>query len=316
MAKIRTVFMGTAEIAQPVLRSLNAADRVEMVAVVSQPDRPKGRKLQLQPTAVKSTAVELGLPVHQPEKCRDEAFLDELRSWQPDVIAVMAYGQILSQALLDIPNRGCLNVHTSILPKYRGAAPIQWAIWDGETETGVTIMKMDAGMDTGDIVVCEKTPIVAEDTAQTIHDRLGEIGARLLAGALPRFADGEITPLPQDHESATHARKITKDDGQLDWSLPASQLFNQIRALTPWPGTFCHWTAERGPARVKILRAHPVEGPAVPAGQVLKADREGLIVSCGEGCLQIDELQKEGGKRLAARDFLAGNNLSPGSKLC
>lgn len=315
MAKIRTVFMGTAEIAQPVLRSLNASDRVEMIAVVSQPDRPKGRKLQLQPTAVKSTALELGLPVHQPEKCRDESFLTELRSWQPDVIAVMAYGQILPQALLDIPQCGCLNVHTSILPKYRGAAPIQWAIWDGEAETGVTIMKMDAGMDTGDIVVCEKTPIAPEDTAQTIHDRLGEMGAQALAQALPRFADGEITPVPQDHENATHARKITKDDGRLDWSQPASQLFNQIRALTPWPGTFCHWTTESVSARLKILRAHPVEGPAVPAGQAVKADREGLIISCGEGCLQIDELQKEGGKRLAARDFLAGNNLSPGSKL-
>ena len=315
MAKIRTVFMGTAEIAQPVLRALATSDAVEMIAVVSQPDRPKGRKLQLQPTAIKSTALELDLPVHQPEKCRDDAFLDELRSWKPDVIAVMAYGQILPQTLLDVPVHGCLNVHTSILPKYRGAAPIQWAIWDGEPETGVTIMKMDAGMDTGDIVVCESTPIGPEDNAQTIHDRLGQIGAGLLAKVLPRYVAGEINLTPQENSLATHARKITKDDGHLDWSRSSGQLFNQIRALTPWPGTFCHWHSDSGDARLKIHRVHPVDGPAVPAGQVIKADREGLIVSCGEGCLQIDELQKEGGKRLAARDFLSGNNLAPGAKL-
>lgn len=315
MAKIRTVFMGTAEIAQPVLHALSASAAVEMVAVVSQPDRPKGRKLQLQPTAIKTTALELNLPVHQPEKCRDTAFLEELRNWAPDVIAVMAYGQILPQALLDIPTHGCLNVHTSILPKYRGAAPIQWAIWDGEPETGVTIMKMDVGMDTGDIVACARTPIGSEDTAQTIHDRLGEMGAQLLVELLPRYVAGEIKPTAQDNSAATHARKITKDDGRLDWSLPAVQLFNQIRALTPWPGTFCTWQTENGDVRLKIHRAHPVDGPTVPSGQVIKADREGLIVSCGEDCLQIDELQKEGGKRLPARDFLAGNNLSPGTRL-
>lgn len=312
---IRTVFMGTAEIAAPLIRRLSATENVELTAVVSQPDRPKGRKLRLQPTATKLAAEELGVPVRQPEKCRAPEFLDQLREWQPDVIVVMAYGQILPPALLDIPASGCLNVHTSILPKYRGAAPIQWAIWNGDEKTGVTVMKMDAGMDTGDIVAIRETPIGAEDTAATIHDRLGEIGAELLVEVLPQFVAGESKLQPQDDSLSTHARKITKEDARLDWSRTNVELWNQIRAFTPWPGTICLWPGEDGEQRLKILAAAPVDGPNVSPGQVMKADREGLIVTCGEGCLRILELQREGGKRLGAREFLAGNKLAPGTQL-
>jgi len=307
--------MGTAEIAGPLIRILHAHPEVELLAVVSQPDRPKGRKMKLQPTPTKGVAEELGLPVRQPEKCRDPGFLEQLRQWAPDVIVVMAYGQILPQALLDIPPHGCLNVHTSILPRYRGAAPIQWAIWNGDRETGVTIMKMDAGMDTGDIVRIEKTPIRPEDDAQTLHDRLGEIGARLMAETLPDWVAGRIQPVPQDNAQATHARKITKEDGRLDWNRKAVELWNQIRALTPWPGTFCRWTQDGKDSLLKVWRAEPVEGPAVAPGQVMKADREGLIVTCGEGCLRILELQQEGGRRLPVRDFLAGHPIEPGTRL-
>lgn len=315
MPSIRTVFMGTAEIAVPLIRSLHDHPEVELVAVVSQPDRPKGRKLKLQPTATRLAAEEIGVPVHQPEKCRSEEFLRQLREWAPDVIVVMAYGQILPATLLDIPPHGCLNVHTSILPKYRGAAPIQWAIWNGDAETGVTIMKMDAGMDTGDIVSTERTPIAADDNAQTVHDRLGKVGAQLMPGMLSDYVAGRLEPSPQDDSLATHARKITKEDGRLDWNRTAVELWNQIRALTPWPGTHCRWSQDGRESVLKVWQAEPIEGPAVSPGQVMKADREGLIVTCGEGCLRIRELQKEGGRRLAARDFLAGNRLAPGTRL-
>jgi methionyl-tRNA formyltransferase len=315
MPLIRTVFMGTADIAVPLLRALAADSGTEVTAVISQPDRPKGRKLKLQPTPVKGAAEEIGLPVLQPEKCRDPDFLRQLRDWAPDIIVVMAYGQILPPALLDISQHGCLNVHTSILPKYRGAAPIQWAIWNGDAETGVTIMKMDAGMDTGDIVAVERTSIVPDDDAQSVHDRLGDIGARLLVATLPDYVAGRILPRAQTESLATHARKISKEDGRLDWSQSATELWNQIRALTPWPGTFCQWSQDEQPTRLKILRAEPVDGPAIAPGQVMKADREGLIVTCGEGCLRILELQKQGGRRLPVRDFLAGNRLTPGTRL-
>ena len=307
--------MGTAEIAAPLIRSLHDDPAVDLVAVVSQPDRPKGRKLKLQPTATKLVAEEIGVPVQQPEKCRAPEFLDQLREWAPDVIVVMAYGQILPQALLDIPAHGCLNVHTSILPKYRGAAPIQWAVWNGDPETGVTIMKMDAGMDTGAIVSIERTPIAAEDDAQTVHDRLGEIGARLMQQTLPEYVSGKRQPIPQDESQATHARKITKADGRLDWNKSAPELWNQTRALTPWPGTHCRWSPDGKESVLKIWKVEPVAGPAVAPGQVMKADREDLIVTCGKGCLRILELQKEGGRRLPARDFLAGNKLEPGTRL-
>jgi methionyl-tRNA formyltransferase len=312
---IRTVFMGTAGIAVPSLKALHADPRTEVLAVVSQPDRPKGRKLQLLPTDIHAAADSLGLPVLQPARCREPGFLEELRRLRPDVIAVMAYGQILPPALLDLPRHGCLNVHTSLLPRHRGAAPIQWAIWDGDAETGVTIMRMDAGMDTGDILATARTPIQKDDDAASIHDRLAELGADLLADTLPRHIAGEISPQAQDHALATHARKISKEDGRLDWQRSATALWHQVRALTPWPGTWCHWHHAGRPSLLKVWKAAPVDAPNVIPGQVMKADREGLDIVCGEGALRLLEVQKEGGRRMSSPEFLAGNPLGVGDRL-
>src|SRR4030095_5433617 len=202
MDRLRIIFMGTADLACPVLRELCAQPAFEVVAVVTQPDKPKGRELKLQPTPVKAAALAASLPVLQPLRARDPGFLQTLGELKPDLIVVVAYGQILSQSVLDLPRHGCLNVHTSILPKYRGAAPIQWAILNGETETGVTIMRMDAGLDTGDIVSVVATPIAAEDNAQTLHDRLARLGADLLVRTIPDYVSGRLVPRPQPAEGA------------------------------------------------------------------------------------------------------------------
>lgn len=309
----RIVFFGTAQIAVPSLRAMAGSGFAKVVAVVSQPDRPSGRDLKLQPTAVKAAAIELGIPVLQPEKARAEEFLRELRELQPDAAVVMAYGQILSQELLDIPKRGCVNIHTSILPKHRGAAPIQWAILNGDAQTGVTLMKMDAGMDTGPIIAIARTPISPEDNSQTLHDRLGEMGAELLVAKLPAYLRGETQPTPQP-EGATHARKIAKEDGRLNWREPARALWNRTRGLVPWPGAFSILPAEPKPHLIKIWRAEPVDRSGT-AGEILEASKDQLVVGCGEGALRLLELQREGGKRLGTREFLAGFPLRPGQRL-
>ncbi|HTD66431.1 MAG TPA: methionyl-tRNA formyltransferase, partial [Candidatus Limnocylindria bacterium] len=208
MAPLRLIFMGTPPLAATVLEALLTDEQFKIIAVVTQPDQPKGRDLKLQPSAVKQLALKNNLPILQPERARDEAFVAQVRELAPELIVVAAYGQILPQALLDVPRLGCLNVHTSLLPKYRGAAPIQWAILNGDTETGVTIMKMDAGLDTGAIVSEERTPIIAEDDAQTLHDRLAQMGGALLTRTIPNFAAGKIIPVPQPSEGSTYARKI------------------------------------------------------------------------------------------------------------
>jgi methionyl-tRNA formyltransferase len=258
-------------------------------------------------------AQEAGLPILQPESARDPAFASELTALRPDVIVVAAYGQILPQTVLDLPRVGCVNVHASLLPKYRGAAPIQWAILRNETETGVTIMKMAAGMDTGDILSQSATPIDAEETADALYQRLAAMGGSLLTATLPAYAAGEITPRPQDHAAATYARKITKEDGRLDWSLSALELRNRIRAFTPWPGGFIFWSAPPQPRLLKIWRAR-IASRQGPAGEVLQADRSGLVVACGADALQIEQLQLEGGRKMTAAEFLAGHDLKPGAK--
>jgi methionyl-tRNA formyltransferase len=287
----------------------------DIVAVVTQPDQPKGRDLKLQPSAVKELALRTNLPVLQPERARNEMFIDQVRQFTPDLIIVAAYGQILPQALLDVPRFACLNVHTSLLPKYRGAAPIQWAILNGDAETGVTIMQMDAGLDTGAIVSEERTRILPEDDAQTLHDRLARIGATLLARTIPDFIAGKIAPRPQPAEGASYARKIKKEDGRLDWSQPASTLWNRVRGLTPWPGTFTFLQTAAAPALLKIWRAEPAENISGAPGEILSAGRNEIIVACGAGALRILELQREGGKRLSAQQFLAGHPLRIGQRL-
>ena len=306
---MRVVFMGTAEFACPSLAALDESPDIEVVGVVTQPDRPKGRELIPHPPAVKLEAELRNLPVHQPERLRND--IQYLEQIAPGLIVVAAYGQILPQTILDLPPHGCLNVHGSLLPAYRGAAPIQRAILDGQAQTGVTIMEMDAGLDTGAILSKAATPIETSDNAQTLHDRLAKLGAELLLKTIPGHVSGEFTPEPQDDALATHAEKITREMGRIDWSQPATQLWNQARAFTPWPGVFTHLNGRL----LKLHEVEPVEADCHGPGVVGQAAADGILVGCGDGALRIMRLQKEGAKRLAAAEFLAGNPLPVGTQL-
>jgi methionyl-tRNA formyltransferase len=309
---IRVVFMGTAELACASLRALLQPGPFSVQAVVTQPNRPKGRELKPQPSPVQQVGAEAALPILQPEKARDPAFFHRLAEFNPEVIVVAAYGQILPQSILDLPKFGCVNVHTSLLPKYRGAAPIQWAILNNETETGVTIMKMSAGLDTGDILSQRVTPIGPDETAANLHDRLAIVGAELLVETVPRFIAGAITGKPQDEALATYARKITKEDGHLDWSRPALALRNKVRAFTPWPGAYTFWPEQGANRLLKIWRAE-IEPRKGQPGHVLQADRSKFIVACGTDALRVEELQLQGGRRMRTADFLAGHSLPAGA---
>ena len=311
---LRIVFMGTPDIACPTLQALAATPGFQVVGVVVQPDKPKGRDLKLQPPPAKELAQRLGLPVLQPERARNEGFLAQLRELRPDLIAVLAYGQILPQAILDLPPHGCLNVHTSLLPRWRGAAPIQWAILEGDAESGVAIMRMDAGLDTGGVVATRATPIAPDDNAQTLHDRLAVLGAELLVQTIPRYVSGELQPSPQSAAGVTYARKLTKDDGRLDWSQPAHVLHNRLRAFTPWPGAFTFLPAQPKPLLLKVWRAELAAGSGQP-GQVLLADKSGLTIACRDHALRLLEVQREGSRRMTAAEFLAGHPLTSGIRL-
>jgi methionyl-tRNA formyltransferase len=335
MPRLRLVFMGTPELAATCLARLLVAPDSEVVAVVSQPDRPKGRHLQLAPTPVKQCALAAGIPVLQPTKARDPGFLTALKALAPDLVVVAAYGQILPQALLEIPKHGCLNVHTSLLPRYRGAAPIQWALLNGDRETGVTIMKIVPELDAGDIVSTATTPITDEDDAQTLHDRLASLGAELLVNTLPGYVTGQIIPTPQPAAGVVQARKIRKEDGCVDWTRSAPEIWNQVRGLVPWPGAFTHLpvvdvpqaglgaptsSSASGPDRgrhgplLKLWIVRVETGQGKP-GTVLSAGAEGIVVGCGTGALRILELQREGGRRMASAEFLAGHSVKPGDRL-
>ncbi|HEY5040488.1 MAG TPA: methionyl-tRNA formyltransferase [Verrucomicrobiae bacterium] len=314
MTALRIIFMGTAELSCASLATLARAEQFSVVAVVTQPDKPKGRELKFQPSPVKMLAEKLNLPVLQPVRARDEKFIAELRELKPDLMVVVAYGQILPQSILDLPRFGCLNVHTSLLPRHRGAAPIQWAIASGDLETGVTIMKMDAGLDTGPILSARRTPILPTDDSQILHDRLAKLGAELLIKTVPTYVTGKITPQPQPAEGITYAAKIKKEDGQIDWHLSALKIWNRLRAFTPWPGAFTFLKTDLKPQLLKIWKAEVVE-KAGNAGEILSADKTGIVVACGEKALRILELQREGGRRMTAAEFLAGHPLKCGETL-
>lgn len=314
MTALRIVFMGTPELARVNLAALLASSETKVVAVVTQPDRPKGRELKLQPSPVKELALEQGVPVLQPARARDATFVQEMRLFEPELIVVAAFGQILPESILTLPRLGCVNVHTSLLPKYRGAAPIQWAIANGESETGVTIMQMDAGLDTGAILTQEKTSIGEDETSETLHDRLAKTGAVLLLRTMPDLAAGRVTPVPQPAEGVSHAPRIKKEDGRIDWRLPARTIRNRMRAFTPWPGTFTALSAEAGRRVLKIWRADLSDHRGQP-GEVLRADKTGILVATGSGSLNITELQLEGGRRLSAGEFLAGHPAKAGALL-
>jgi len=313
MNGLKIIFMGTAELSCASLERLAHEPQFHLVAVVTQPDKPRGRELKPQPPPVKVLAQQYNLPVLQPSRARDEQFISQLRAFQPNLIVVVAYGHILPSAILDLPPFGCLNVHTSLLPKYRGAAPIQWAIANGETETGVTVMKMDAGMDTGGILAQRRTPISPQDDSAMLHKRLAQLGADLLLQTIPGYVSGTIRPEPQS-DNASHAPKIKKEDGHIDWTLPARNILNRLRAFTPWPGAFTFLKSESGPSLLKIWKVAVVEKSGEP-GQVLSADQHGLMIACGKDALNILELQPEGRRRMSAPEFLAGHSLKIGSQL-
>lgn len=310
---MRLIFMGTPGIAVPALEALVAAGH-DVAAVLTQPDRPVGRKQVLQQPEVKVAAERLGIPVHQPVKVRTDETRDLVASYKPEAAVVFAYGRILPPSLLDIPPLGCINVHTSLLPKYRGAAPIQWAIAEGESETGVTTMRMDAGLDTGPMLLRRATQIGAEETAVEISARLAAIGAELIVETLERL--GDIVPEAQDEAVATLAPILTREHGMIDWRMPATTIANRCRGFRPWPGT---WTLLDG-ARLYFWSCQAVPwdtaATAAPLGTVVEAERDRLVVSAGEGTrLGVTELQLEGKRRMSVRDFQNGVRLEFGRRL-
>ena len=305
--------MGTPALACASLEALLAVPDFEIVAAVTQPDRPKGRDLKSLPSPVKELALRRGLPVLQPLKAREPQFIETVRQLRPDLIAVAAFGQILPAALLELPRFGCLNVHTSLLPKYRGAAPIQWAILNDDRQTGVTIMKMEAGLDTGPILTQRSTAILDQDNAQTLHDRLAQLGAALLVETIPAYASGRIELQPQAQEQASYARKIVKQDGLIQWQLPARDIWNRVRGLVPWPGAFTYLPFPQ--ANLLKIWAGEVVDLAAPAGEIVTAHKSGIVVGCGRQALRLLLLQREGARRLMPEQFLAGCPLHHGQRL-
>ena len=315
MPLLRIVFFGTADLACPSLTALANEPGWNVAAVVTQPDRPKGRDLKILPPPVKIAAIAKNLPVLQPERARSAEFIQSLTELRPDLVVVAAYGQILPAALLELPRFGCINVHASLLPKHRGAAPIQWSILNDDPETGVTIMKMDTGLDTGDILTQASIPIDPSDNAQSLHDKLAELGSNLLIKTIPDYTAARITPRKQRDQDSTYARKITKEDGKLDWTQPARAVWNRVRGLTPWPGAWTLLPAEPRAMLLKIWEAASTDAGSGRAGEIIEAGRTGILVACGAGALRITRLQREGGRRLTAGEFLAGHRLSPGQSI-
>jgi len=297
----KVIFMGTPDFAVPGLKALYNDSRFKIVSVVTQKDKPVGRKQELLPTAVKKAALEFNIPVLQPNRLKNIA--GELKKLEPDFIVVIAYGQILSEEILSIPKVACINVHASLLPKYRGSACLQAPILNGDKETGVTIMLMDKGLDTGDILRQEKINLDGSETLEIVHDKLTELGASVLGDTLINFADGKITPQKQDESLTSYVKIIDKKDGQISWNDAAEIIERKIRAFTPWPGTFTYLDGKL----VKIIKAKVIENNSdLIIGQIFSENKE-LLVKCGQNALLILELQLEGKKATDSQSFLAGH---------
>jgi methionyl-tRNA formyltransferase len=309
--KFTIIFMGTPDFAVPSL-DLLSQEGYNVALVVTQPDRPKGRGRQLVAPPIKAKALALNLEILQPSTLKSQEFTDQIKSIQPDFFVVIAFGHILSQKILQLPKFGAINIHASLLPKYRGPAPIQWAIINGDSQTGATTMFMDKGMDTGNILLTKKEPILLDDTAATLHDRLANIGADLLIKTLMDYAAHKLKPIPQDHSKATYAPLLKKQDGHIDWQRPAEELEPFIRGVTPWPGAFTF----HNETRLKLFKATPISGSvSEAAGTILKTFPDELRVATGKGILSIVEIQGPSGKRLGVADFLRGYRLPPGTIL-
>ena len=309
---MRLIFMGTPDFAATSLEALLKSDD-SVVGVVTQPDRPKGREQILTPSPVKLLAQRQQIPLLQPLKMKDPEFLQTLAGWKPDLIAVVAFGRILPPAILSLPPLGCINVHGSLLPKYRGAGPIQWAIINGETETGITTMLMDEGMDTGAMLLQEAIPITPNDTAGTLTPRLAELGGRLLVETIARLKAGTLAPQSQDASQVTFAPLLKKEDGAIDWALPATALANRVRGLSPWPGAY---TTVAGGDRWTIWRALALPGPVTkPPGAIIAVTTEAIHVATGDGVLAVMELQPTNSRRMAVSQYLAGHPTAVGLQL-
>lgn len=314
---MKILFMGTPDFAEGVLKSIYESGEHEIVAVVTQPDRPKGRSGQLIPSPVKSFAVDKGIPVLQPEKIKCQEAVLELKNYPADIFVVAAFGQILSKEILDMPRLGCVNVHASLLPEYRGAAPIQWVIADGKKETGVTIMQMNEGLDTGDILTQSRVPISDTETGESLFDKLMIDGGKLLVDTLRKLEKGEITPVPQDESKKSYAKILKKDMGRIDYSLSAHENDCRIRAFTPWPGGFTYMDNKM----LKVKKAIPVDKvsdidiSAFEPGQVIKVTKDEIYVMCQEGALVFLEIQPEGKKSMTTHDYLLGKKIEVGTKL-
>jgi len=306
---LRIIFMGTPDFATSNLQALiDGPD--DVIAVVTQPDRPKGRGKQLTPPPVKLIAESADIPVLQPCKIKTEEFLNGLLSYQPELIVVTAYGRMLPPSLLELAPMGCINVHGSLLPLHRGAAPIQWSVIKGDKEVGVTVIRMDEGMDTGDILLQAAIPSTPDETAATLYNRLAHLGTDTLLKAIKGLKDGTIVSTPQDHSQATEAPMLKKADGLIDWSEDAGKLESLIRGLDPWPSAFCFLEGRR----LRLFKPEVIykENDA-QRGSLLRADKRGLLIACGKDTLLIKEIQPEGKKRMTVEAFLCGHSLEPGT---
>jgi methionyl-tRNA formyltransferase len=304
---MRIVFIGTGEIGVPALRALLQSETHELVGVVTQPDRPVGRDQRLQAPPIKEELAKTSVPIFQPERIRKEESVAQIRGLAPEVIVVMAYGQILPTSVLEIPTIACLNLHASLLPRHRGAAPIQAAIVAGDTETGITVMYMDAGLDTGDILLQRKLDILPNDTGGSLHHRLAQVAPDALRDALGQLAHQTAPRRPQDATEATYASKLTREAGKIDWSEPAAVIERKIRAFDPWPGAFTQLTDASGKTRhLKIFHATLADAVSGTPGTISTPNDSELLVATGRGALRLEEVQLEGKRRMAAAEFLRG----------
>lgn len=306
---MKIIFMGTPDFAAASLEAL-IASRHEIQAVVTQPDKPKGRKGELTPSPVKVVAEGKGIKVYQPLKVRDEEFVETLRAYNPDVMVVVAFGQIIPLSILKMPKYGCVNIHGSLLPKYRGAAPIQWAVLDGEKETGITTILMDEGIDTGDILLKKTIKIDTDETSGSLFDKLMALGAETILETLDELEKGSLTPIKQGESPTAYAKMLTKAMGLIDFTKPAKELDCFVRGMDPWPSAYTLLAGKT----LKLWKVRAVEGGG-KAGSVIDIDKESFTIACGEGAIEVLEVQLEGKKRMSAGDFLKGSTLNIGQEL-
>ena len=310
---MKVIFMGTPDFSVPVLQGLIDSKEHEVTAVVTQPDKPRGRSGKLVFTPVKQLAVEYGIPVYTPKRVKDPEFVKELSRIPCDVIVVIAFGQILSKEILDLPKYGCINVHASLLPRWRGAAPMQWAIIAGDETTGITTMQMDVGLDTGDMLLTKEVPISPNETGESLHGKMAVLGSELLLETLRQAEEGTLHPIPQNDEDSTYAKMLTKETGKIDWNLDAAQIERYVRGLNSWPSAYSGYKGKT----LKIWCAEVLpEVTEEKPGTVVSVEKDSFTVQTGNGCLRILELQLEGKKRMDAGSFLRGVKIEKGDVLC